>query len=104
MDYFKELELSYVADARIDTMDADEEFVLFAGAQRMVYNPEYSLGILTRHLDKNWKRISPTMQAKIGKLMQDAIRGETESGCDIDQLKINYMKQFLDTHEIPWPF
>jgi hypothetical protein len=104
MDYFKELELSYVTETRIDTMDTDEEFVMFAGAQRMVYNPEYSMGILTRYLDKNWKRISPTMQAKIGKLFQDGIKGETESGCDIDQLKVNYMKQFLDTHEIPWPF
>ena len=85
-------------------MDTDEEFVMFAGAQRMVYNPEYSMGILTRYLDKNWKRISPTMQAKIGKLFQEVLDTEGKSGCDTDQLKVNYLKNFLDTHEIPWPF
>lgn len=97
MDYFKELELCY----KDDTMDIDEEYVMFAGAQRMVYNPEFSAGILTRYLDKSWKRISPTMQAKIFKLFEEFIKRELESGCDIDQLKINYMKQFLDTHAIP---
>ena len=101
MDYFKELEIFYKDEQH---MDIDEEYVIFAGAQRMLYNPDMSTGILTRYLDKNWKRISPTMQGKIGKLFQEVLDAEGKSGCDTDQLKANYLKNFLDTHEIPWPF
>lgn len=98
MDYFKELELSYTTK-ELQLMEMEEELVIFAGAERMIYNPEYSVGVLTRYLDSNWHRIGLRLRDKIIKLFNSVLKTESESGCDVDQLKINYLKQFLEVHK-----
>lgn len=98
MDYFKELEISY-ASKELQLMEMEEELVIFAGAERIIYNPEYSAGVLTRYLDSNWHRIGLRLRNKIINLFNSALKVEYNSGCDLDQLKINYMKQFLEVHK-----
>lgn len=97
MDYFKELEIHYTTEDS-QHMEMEEELVIFAGAERIVYNPDYSTGILTRFLDKNWKRIGPGMQKRLLNLFEGALKTELDSGCNVDQLKVNYLKQFLEVH------
>lgn len=98
MDYFKELEISYTTK-ELQLMEMEEELVIFAGAERMIYNPDYSVGVLTRYLDSNWHRIGPRLRGKLINLFNLVLDIELKSGCDIDQLKINYLKQFLEVHK-----
>lgn len=98
MDYFKELEFNYTT-GELQLMEMEEELVIFAGAERIIYNPEYSAGVLTRYLDSNWHRIGLRLRKKLISLFNLVLSNELESGCDIDQLKINYLKQFLEVHK-----